>query len=446
MARSIRSSVLETRATRLRLGVARKPIFVKIGPSVGLGYRRNRTAGTWVVWVGDGQGGNWTRAIGAADDFDEADGSTYLNFWQAQEKARALARAGRGVESALRRPSTVEEALDSYETDLKSRGADTGNVNRVRAHLSAGLREKAVGLLISRELRGWRDGLAKAQTRTAKGVRRTGEESPNGERRSFAAATINRTCAAFKAALYLAAEHDDGIANHRAWETGLASIPDAEQSRNVILSESTVRRLIQEARKQSPAFGLLVEAAAFTGARVSQLARIEVQNLQADRAEPRLMMPTSRKGKGTKKVLRRPVPISMGLAERLQTLVADRPSTVPLFVKPSGQPSKEVGPFSAVCPLGPGGPRRSQEDPKKATMYALRHSTIVRQLLAGVPIRVVAVNHDTSIAMLERTHSRHIGDFADAVAHGGLLDMSEPSTDTLPVADPRTHSAVIQSP
>ena len=95
MARSIRSSVLETRATRLRLGVARKLIFVKIGPSVGLGYRRNRTAGTWVVWVGDGQGGNWTRAIGAADDFDEADGSTYLNFWQAQEKARALARAGR---------------------------------------------------------------------------------------------------------------------------------------------------------------------------------------------------------------------------------------------------------------------------------------------------------------------------------------------------------------
>ena len=177
MARSIRSSVLETRATRLRLGVARKPIFVKIGPSVGLGYRRNRTAGTWVVRVGDGQGGNWTRAIGAADDFDEADGSTYLNFWQAQEKARPCARRA-GVESALRRPSTVGEALDSYETDLKSRGADTGNVNRVRAHLSAGLREKAVGLLISRELRGWRDGLAKAQTRTAKGVRRTGEGLP----------------------------------------------------------------------------------------------------------------------------------------------------------------------------------------------------------------------------------------------------------------------------
>jgi hypothetical protein len=55
-------------------------------------------------------------------------------------------------------------------------------------------------------------------------------------------------------------------------------------------------------------------------------------------------------------------------------------------------------------------------------MYALRHSNIVRQILAGVPIRVVAVNHDTSIAMLERTYSRHIGDFSDALARKGLLD------------------------
>ena len=40
------------------------------------------------------------------------------------------------------------------------------------------------------------------------------------------------------------------------------------------------------------------------------------------------------------------------------------------------------------------------------TIYALRHSNIVRQLLAGVPIRVVAVNHDTSIVMIEKTYRR----------------------------------------
>jgi hypothetical protein len=46
----------------------------------------------------------------------------------------------------------------------------------------------------------------------------------------------------------------------------------------------------------------------------------------------------------------------------------------------------------------------------------------VRQLLAGVPVRVVAVNHDTSVAMIERTYSRHIGDHADALARGAMID------------------------
>lgn len=61
-------------------------------------------------------------------------------------------------------------------------------------------------------------------------------------------------------------------------------------------------------------------------------------------------------------------------------------------------------------------------DPDEVTINALRHSSIVRQLLAGVPVRVVAVNHDTSVVMIERTYSRHIGDHADALARVALLD------------------------
>src|SRR6478736_4535624 len=108
MARSIRSAQLETRSARLKLPVAKKPVFVRIGPRIGLGYRRNRTAGTWVVRVADGAGGSWTKAIGVADDFDEADGSQVLEFWQAQEKARAVGRQDRG-DSA--RPISVAEAV-----------------------------------------------------------------------------------------------------------------------------------------------------------------------------------------------------------------------------------------------------------------------------------------------------------------------------------------------
>jgi hypothetical protein len=40
------------------------------------------------------------------------------------------------------------------------------------------------------------------------------------------------------------------------------------------------------------------------------------------------------------------------------------------------------------------------------------------------PARVVAVNHDTSITQVERTYSRHIGDHADALTRGALLDLA----------------------
>jgi hypothetical protein len=66
------------------------------------------------------------------------------------------------------------------------------------------------------------------------------------------------------------------------------------------------------------------------------------------------------------------------------------------------------------------------DDEGRLVFYALRHSSIVRQILAGVPVRVVAVNHDTSVAMIERTYSRYIGDHADALARKALLDIAAP--------------------
>ena len=47
-----------------------------------------------------------------------------------------------------------------------------------------------------------------------------------------------------------------------------------------------------------------------------------------------------------------------------------------------------------------------------------------REMLARVPIRVVAVSHDTSVAMLERTYSAHIADHSDAVGRRALLDLA----------------------
>jgi len=253
-----------------------------------------------------------------------------------------------------------------------------------------------VALLTSRDLRSWRDALVS----------------------HLAPASVNRTCAAFKAALNLVADHDEAIGNRRAWETGLGSIPDAEEARNVILTDDVVRRVIAEAYRQGEPFGLLVDVAAVTGARVSQLARTEVQDAQLDRDDPRLMIPSSRKGRSSKKPMRRPVPLPTSLASRLRAVVAGRAGTTPLLVKQTGAPWKK----SDHSRLFGRAARGAGQNPSEVTIYALRHSSIVRQLLAGVPVRIVAANHDTSVTMLERTYSRHIGDHSDALARAGLLD------------------------
>jgi hypothetical protein len=158
MARKVRSSQLETRSARLRLAPAWKPYFVRLGRGLALGYRRTKTAGTWVVRVSNGAGSHWTKAIGTADDFEDSGASLdTLDFDAAQDRARAVARSGQPDDDG-----TVRKALDRYEADLRTRGADVANVVRVRNHLSDKLSDKNVGRLVVRDLRSWRDGLAKA--------------------------------------------------------------------------------------------------------------------------------------------------------------------------------------------------------------------------------------------------------------------------------------------
>jgi len=407
MARRLRSAKLETRTARLKLAIRKKPYTTRVVPGVRLAYRRNETAGSWSVIAADGKGGNWMKGFAAADDYEEANGTEVLNFWQATERARIIARSNKDPDADSGKPISVGGALDNYEADLKTRDSDGYNARRVRVHLPDTFANETVALLTSpRKFRHWRDGLRK------KGLR---------------ASTINRTCAAFQAALEHAAKLDPRITNQSAWRTGLAALPDAEQSRNVIVPDDAVLRVISSAYEESFKFGLLVEVAAVTGARVSQLARLEVGDVQGDRADPRLMMPSARKGKGRKRIERRPVPIPSNLVIALKQASLGRPDEAPLLTRPDGAPwrhSDHRHPFARAV-------TRAGLNPATVTIYALRHSSIVRQLLANTPIRVVAVQHDTSVVMLERTYSRYIADHADALSRRALLNTTRPVSENV---------------
>jgi integrase len=392
MARRPRSNTLENRTNRLKLAPRKKPYaFTAISPGIGLGYRRCEGAGRWIVRCADGRGSNWQKAFAVADDFEEADGGHVLTFWQAQDKARALARGS--VDTG--RPVTVAEALDAYAADLKVRGGGLGNVSRVTYHLPPALAAKPVALLTSRELQHWRDGLG------------------------MKAASVNRTALQLKAALNLAAKHDARITNASAWKIGLAGLRDTYTARNTILTDEQVRALVDAAYADDPAFGLYVEVAATTGARPSQLAKLEVGDVQADR----LMMPSSRKGHARKQIIRRPVPVPASLAARLRRL-AD--ASEPLLLRGDGATWAEYRyrvPFARAVV-------RAGLNPS-TTFYSLRHSSIARALLAGVPTRLVAVSHDTSTPMIERSYSSLILDHADAVVRRGLLDIAQPAAENV---------------
>ena len=304
MARNIRAPRLENRSGRLKLPIAKKPVYVKIDRGVALGYRRNQGAGTWIVRV-TRDGADWTAKVGLADDYEEADGGRVLNYWQAQTRAREIALGQYERDSS--KPATVATALDAYELDLKARGANPHNARMCRVHLPSSLAAKTVALLTAKELRTWRDGLLK---------------------HGLAPPSVTRICKVFKAALNLAAGHDPRITNVAAWKTGFAALPDAENVRNVILSEVEVRALVKAAWERDPEVGLLVECAAVTGARVSQLARLDVGDLQFNGSGSKLTMPTSKKGRGAKRISRYPVPISQSLANKLKS---NRPPGEPLL-------------------------------------------------------------------------------------------------------------------
>jgi integrase len=234
---------------------------------------------------------------------------------------------------------------------------------------------------------------------------------------------VNRNCNALRAALNLMAKLDPRISNSQAWETGLASVPDAHESRNVILPDEIVRAIVAAAYTISGELGLMVEVCAVTGARLSQVAQLRIADLQNDR----LMMMPSRKGRGKKRIERRPVPIPQGLVAKLRAAAEGRPAEAPLLLwKGEAWPHGERRRCGHQRLF-----RRAVEaaglDPS-VTLYALRHSSIVRMLLAGVPLRVVASCHDTSVLMIEKTYSTHILDHSDALMRRGLLDVDPPPT------------------
>lgn len=143
----------------------------------------------------------------------------------------------------------------------------------------------------------------------------------------------HRTTTCPKAALNLAADNDDRIAR-RPWETGLLALRDADRSRNVVLNDDQVRRVV------AAAYGRPRVWAVGRDRRRHRCSRESTSAARGSGRAGRPRRPASDDAEltqgGIKSIGRRPVPIPATLALRLRAIAGKRHPDAPLLLKPSG--------------------------------------------------------------------------------------------------------------
>lgn len=432
MAKTLEEAQITTKAARARLpgGIH----WRAIDPSIHLGYRVSTRGGHWVVrWYVNGRYQQAT--IGVADDIMETNDVDCFSFAQAVSKAKAHVADVRrqAIASARGAPITVRSAVEAYievreKVELgRSRRLDTRN--RMNKHVLSDhvLSQKELHELTEADLQDWRNRL------------------PDYFARSTVMRVNNDLKAALNAAAHKYAKHFRELnAAHigTVIKNGLA-ITDAVSPvarHKAILPDADIRRIVAAAttfdhrEEWGGDFSRLILVLAATGARFSQIVRMTVADAQLPRS--RLMVPVSHKGRGEKLISRVAVPIGSDVAEALRTVVAGRNGVEPLLLRPSW---KQVTPTKwSIVGRIPWKTASELARPWKIVIveagldakvppYALRHSSIVRALREGLPVRLVAALHDTSSAMIEKHYSAYIVSALDELAARAVISLESAS-------------------
>ena len=129
LARRLRSNILETRTQTFEVGAAFQAVLVH-GRERHL-RRLSPGAGILECALCRWQGRQLDQEFAIADDHEDGDGTNVLNFWQAVDKAKALAR---GSDADAGRPTTVERGADRLCRRSEVRGGGATNASQPRHH------------------------------------------------------------------------------------------------------------------------------------------------------------------------------------------------------------------------------------------------------------------------------------------------------------------------
>lgn len=411
-----------------------------IDPEVHLGYRKGKRGGVWLVRWRHGAGYR-QGPIGIADDKGSTKGG--LTYEAASKAARLHVETQRQqVEAEARGPALkVRGAIETYvgsrnARDTKRAGRDKrsdagqrlgryvlgegerGDLENIPS--AAPLADVDLHALEESDLLSWRNGLPEAMKAT------TRQRLVNDLKAALNAAyAVNRG----KLPPTLPGTIKQGLRAVVADET------EAVARDNQILPDADITRLLRAAREvdAEQQFGgdlfRLVLVLAATGARLSQVSRMRVADCQISLS--RLMVPTSRKGRGAKSgtitvpvgrdVIDELVPVTVNRLADAVLLERWRHVQVPGKIewrrsgRGSWQSSAELArPWQAI---------RERAGLPDVIPYALRHSSIVKGIRANLPIRLVAALHDTSITMIERHYTAWVTSGLEELTRSAIVPL-----------------------
>ncbi|WP_348640415.1 integrase [Mesorhizobium sp. M2E.F.Ca.ET.166.01.1.1] len=433
----MKDAQLGSRTAREKLKVQGKPYYREIGGGLHLGYRKGKTGGRWVARLYRGERDYQVETFADADDKLDANGKTVLTFNQAQDRARELhAKLHAPAEPAA--PVTVGQVVKDYVAmrdarDNRRQGREVrsdaarrlgryvlgqdkrGKQEGVPAAPLAGV---AMTALSEDDLVKWRAGLPSALKETTK--RRLVNDLK---------AALNSRAKLLPASLAIGS----GLKGDAA--------DDAEPVArdNQILSDAQLMRLLVATRQVDADLGYdgdlfrLVAVLSATGARFSQIVRMKVRDCQLDKA--RLLVPSSRKGRGGGKSGAITIPVEPAVVDLLRPVVTGRSSDASLLERwnhrrISGAIRWERttrGPWQTASDLArPWKAIRARAEMPGVIAYALRHSSIVRGIRQNLPIRLVAAAHDTSVAMIEKHYAKWITSGLEEMARAAIVPLLPP--------------------
>lgn len=413
-----------------------------VDADIHLGYRKAIRSGRWVVrWYLGGQSYS-QETIGTADDASSADGINVFSYTQARKAAVDLVerkRAEAAIATAGEVP-TVGAAVEAYMVARDKRHADQGGKGksdarrRLTRHVVSDSKLCAIKLheLTADDLKKW-----------------TAARPAN-----LKSSSLRRVANDFKAALNGAADAERERMPASLPATIKAGLSAGEDSAPVArdkqaLADDDIRKIIDAARAVDAGDGWdgdlhrMVLVLAATGARFSQARRIAVGDVQ--REQSRIMVPTSRKGRGVKKVTHIAVRVGADVIDALHSEIIGRKASEPLLRRwrhvqvpnpenprrPKWERESRAAWLHAAELVRPWAAILTRASMADIVPYALRHSSIVRQLRRGLPVQLVAKAHDTSAAIIERHYAAAIVDALDDLAAGAVIPLVQQHTDNV---------------